>query len=63
MDNERQITLTFDDKTFKALRRAIQARAIASASSGLPDIFVAKLIEKIEDEVKSWHVIQKKEID
>lgn len=62
-DKAQRIELKFDPKTFVSLRSAIQVRLLSHGElSGLADIFLARLIESVDEGVPSWLVKQKKEI-
>lgn len=60
---ERQITLTFDDKTYQSIRSAVFVRGLSAGGefNGVADQFLGKLIQLVEKGETTWHVKTKRD--
>ena len=56
---KKTITLTFDEETYKDIRRAAMARAFNAY--GLLDAFIIKLVQTIDKGESEWEVKKKSE--
>ena len=57
------IRLDFDDKTLRALRQAMLVRGMSGANAGLPEAFILRLLDQLDEGAESWHVKQKRRFD
>ena len=56
----KKITVEISEELYKDLRRAMFVRGLAGEINSFPDMFLAKLVEKIDEGESYWEVKQRK---
>ena len=59
----KKIRLIIEDDVLRELKSHCNVRAITGNFGGIADIFIRKLIEKVDDNKKEWHCHYKNKED